>query len=288
MPLFGYPGGKVRLHGTIEPFICEYTYNSQGLEYREPFAGSLGLLLRMGYEASFHDIFRIWINDLDPSIASLWTGVIRYPKELEERILGFTPSVDAFLTFKKDSFQLESLPSSKDLLVECAFKKLALHKMSFNSPMHDIRGGLKQQGKTLVDRNWRPQLLCSTLWQWHRRLSRFQPRENRCSGYDFTTLIADDSCPAVLYLDPPYFNIERYYRFSFSERDHVRLSQALKATPHRWVLSYNDCPEVRDLYSWARVYTFPHTYRLTSGIAGAACRHEGVRANELVIVRNKP
>jgi DNA adenine methylase len=275
MPLFGYPGGKAKMFGHIAPFIFDLCHGEKDLEYREPFAGGLGLLAKMLYKLWFH---RLWINDLDPSIACLWTSVMRFPEELAKRILEFTPSVDAFLEFRKAIRQLSSVPDNGKAIIDYGFKKLALQKMSHRSAGRDVLGGIKQEGKLLVRRCWHPGPLVHNLWQWHRKLVYFQPRDNRCSSYDFTRLIEDELCRAVLYLDPPYFQpFKQHYPFTFEEKDHLRLASALKATSHKWVLSYDDVPQIKDLYSWAKCRPIKTTYTMKA---------EVVEGNELIITRN--
>ncbi|KKL03797.1 hypothetical protein LCGC14_2622550, partial [marine sediment metagenome] len=72
---------------------------------------------------------------------------------------------------------------------------------------------------------------------------------------------------ALVYLDPPYFEKGgQCYKHSFSEEDHVRLATALRDTHHQWVLSYDDCPEVRDLYSFARIQELPVNYSIAGSV----------------------
>ena len=57
---------------------------------------------------------------------------------------------------------------------------------------------------------------------------------------------------AVIYADPPYREAERQYDVGFGLRDHVRLHDCLAAPAMREchiVVSYNDHPFVRDLYT---------------------------------------
>ena len=54
---------------------------------------------------------------------------------------------------------------------------------------------------------------------------------------------------ALFYCDPPYFETEKYYRARFQESDHKRLADALHSIKGRFLLSYNDCPQVRELYA---------------------------------------
>ncbi|WP_373844550.1 DNA adenine methylase [Clostridium sp.] len=45
----------------------------------------------------------------------------------------------------------------------------------------------------------------------------------------------------MIYLDPPYYGIERYYQVQFSKEDHIRLFDCLKKVKGKFILSYNDC-----------------------------------------------
>lgn len=68
---------------------------------------------------------------------------------------------------------------------------------------------------------------------------------------DFEKLISQYDRPnTMFYLDPPYYETEDYYEdVGFTEKDHVRLRDALMGIKGKFLLSYNDCPEIRQLYS---------------------------------------
>ncbi len=69
---------------------------------------------------------------------------------------------------------------------------------------------------------------------------------------DFEELIKlYDKEETLFYLDPPYFGTERYYNgrnVLFTREDHERLSDLLKGIKGKFLLSYNDCEEIRELY----------------------------------------
>jgi len=67
---------------------------------------------------------------------------------------------------------------------------------------------------------------------------------------DFEGLIKIyDKPDALLYLDPPYYGTERYYQAQFAKDDHERLCNILKNVKGRFILSYNDCDFIRELYN---------------------------------------
>lgn len=67
---------------------------------------------------------------------------------------------------------------------------------------------------------------------------------------DFGRLIKTyDRGSALFYCDPPYYEAEKYYHDRFQPEDHVRLRDALSWIKGKFILSYNDCPEIRELYA---------------------------------------
>ena len=66
---------------------------------------------------------------------------------------------------------------------------------------------------------------------------------------DFERLIKTYDRPeALFYLDPPYYEAEKYYPDRFNPEDHKRLRECLGGIKGKFVLSYNDCPRIRELY----------------------------------------
>ncbi len=66
---------------------------------------------------------------------------------------------------------------------------------------------------------------------------------------DFEELIhLNDRPEAFFYLDPPYYGTEAYYQVQFTEEDHLRLARLLRGIKGRFLLSYNDCEVIRELY----------------------------------------
>jgi DNA adenine methylase len=68
------------------------------------------------------------------------------------------------------------------------------------------------------------------------------------------------------YLDPPYFN-KPYYKFNFTEQDYIELADRLKALKGKFLLSLNDTPEIRRIFSSFNISTVElvYTARLNAG-----------------------
>jgi DNA adenine methylase len=90
--------------------------------------------------------------------------------------------------------------------------------------------------------------------QAHRRLSKVVV-ENK----DFEKLIRQYDRPvSFFYADPPYFETEKYYKNvgedGFKKEDHIRLRDTLMSIEGKFLLSYNDCSFIRELYDDPSIY----------------------------------
>ncbi len=80
---------------------------------------------------------------------------------------------------------------------------------------------------------------------------------------DFETLIKHYDRPdTFFYADPPYFSSEDMYEIGFNWSDHVRLRDTLANIKGKFLLSYNDCPEIRELYDGFSLFDFSRTHSM--------------------------
>ena len=97
---------------------------------------------------------------------------------------------------------------------------------------------------------------------------------------DFQSLIEQYDRPgSFFYLDPPYYMAESVYAVEFSESDHQRLFETLTGIEGRWLLSYNDCAFVRELYKAYPQYRFTRLSNLVQRYEGGAEYGEILIAN---------
>lgn len=265
MSFFRYAGGKSKLRDQITKCLADQA-DHVGLQYREPFfgGGSIGLKLL----ADNTDIKNIWINDKDIGIACLWTSVIKYPEEFKEHVLNFTPSVAAFHALKKELTSPMTMPKQKNKIVEIGFKKLAIHQISYSglgTKSGGPLGGEQQKSDYKIDCRWSPKYICKKIDALHLKFAGMKVYENSCTNLDFSDLILSDNCKGLIYLDPPYYEKGNdLYQHGFQVADHERLAEFLKECKHPWVLSYDDCKEVRKLYEWADFHTIDVKYSITA------------------------
>ena len=82
------------------------------------------------------------------------------------------------------------------------------------------------------------------IWQASRRLA-----DTVVENKDFEALIRQyDRYSAFFYCDPPYYETEGHYEVAFRKEDHKRLRDTLSDCKGKWMVSYNDCEFIRELY----------------------------------------
>lgn len=89
---------------------------------------------------------------------------------------------------------------------------------------------------------------------------------------DFEALLRQyDREDAFFYLDPPYYGTEDYYGgVDFTPDDHARLRGALAGIGGKFLLSYNDCPEIRELYGDFNIEAIARLSNLSQRFEGGA------------------
>ena len=84
----------------------------------------------------------------------------------------------------------------------------------------------------------------TTLWEANRRL-----KDTVIENKDFEALIRQyDRQGAFFYCDPPYYETEGHYEVVFRKEDHERLRDTLAEIEGKFMVSYNDCEYIRELY----------------------------------------
>jgi DNA adenine methylase len=263
MSFFRYPGGKSKISDHIIATLDKAAEKGYD-QFREPFfgGGSIGIKF-----IAKNKVKNVWINDKDYGIDCLWNSVILYPKELRKMVTEFRPTVEEFYRIKEDLLRVDDAKNgSWEKIVKHGFEKLAIHQISYSglgTKSGGPLGGSRQESKYKIDCRWSPKYICKKIDALHSLFS--EAKVDWCSNFDFGGLIENKDSKSLIYLDPPYFKKGNdLYQFGFSVADHERLSKLLRETEHSWVLSYDDCEEIRDFYSWADIQEIGVNYSITA------------------------
>jgi DNA adenine methylase len=71
-----------------------------------------------------------------------------------------------------------------------------------------------------------------------------------------------DRPKTFFYIDPPYYGVRGLYRFDFEHKDFENLAATLKSIRGKFLLSTNDHPELRRIFSDFQIEEFSVAYSL--------------------------
>ena len=121
-----------------------------------------------------------------------------------------------------------------------------------------LRYSYSSGGKSFASQPFSVATLFSLIDQLSKRLE-YTVIENQ----DFEVLIKHyDRENSFFYCDPPYFESEYMYDCDFVWNDHVRLYQTLHDIKGKFLVSYNDCKEIRELYKGCYFYSFKRVHSM--------------------------
>lgn len=244
---FGWVGGKSKLARTIVSRLPTHT------SYVEVFGGALSVLYAK--PPSKIEV----VNDINAELINLHTHIKSRPESLANYLRDMLVSRDLFNLIASGQYR----PRNDIDRAAAYYYRLAL---SFGS----------MGGSFAMPKSRKPKEIWRDFHKWSARL-----RHVTIEHMSFERLIKEYDRPETLfYCDPPYVGTESYYEIEggFGLAEHTRLRDLLMGAKGRFVLSYNDCELVRELYRGCEFVAVKVDYTL----AGAQKRRE---AAEVLVMR---
>ncbi len=235
-----YPGGKSKLYAYFIALIRENKLF--GKTYCEPYAGGGGLALKL-LENGF--VSSVVLNDIDRAVYAFWKSALRNTDSFCALIEDTPVTVDEWYR-QYDTFSNRK----KAPLLELGFAAYFLNRTNRSGIIEGAGpiGGYNQQGPWKIDVRFNKDAQIRNL----ELISGFssQIKLTNRDALDFATdTIIDRN--VLIYFDPPYYvKGHKLYTNFYQHKDHKKIAQFLnKNRSKNWVLSYDDTPEIRSLYS---------------------------------------
>ena len=256
-----YPGGKAKLF----PFFARLIEANQlfGCEYIEPYAGGAGLAIKLLVDG-FVD--RIAINDLDVGIYSFWSSVFRAPDAFCELIEKTPVTIDEWFNQKK----IWSECSGEDF-VKKGFATFFLNRTNRSGIIGGAGpvGGFKQSGEWKIDARFNKSSLIENI----KSLARLANKVSLANqnAIDFVKPKLKNKNRALIYLDPPYYKkAQKLYTNFYNHDDHIAIAKMLlQSRSAKWVVSYDQAPQLRLAYSQVRCIQYHLNYSAAVKTVGA-------------------
>lgn len=239
-----YPGGKNRLSKFISK-IC--VHNNINGHYIEPFAGGSSVALHLLLEKKVNEIT---INDFDKSIYAFWHSVLNNTSKFCKLIEKTPITMDEWK--KQKEIQKNK---NKVSLLKLGFSTLFLNRTNFSGIITGgPLGGIKQKGKYKIDCRFNKNEII-------KRIRKIAQKKDKINLYNLDALDLIDKIKkessnkkTIFYFDPPYYlKGSTLYLNSYTDKDHKKLSEAIKKIKNTyWIVSYDNTKEINKLYSWVK------------------------------------
>lgn len=234
-----YPGGK----GKFAPKIKSIFESNDlvGGHYLEPYAGGAGVALDLLYSKYVSDIH---INDIDKAVYNFWKSITQRTEEFL-KLLNDTPvNIDEW--FKQKSI-LNDIDCNDPLLI--GFAAFFLNRTNRSGILKaGVIGGKKQNGNYTLDARFNKENL-------KKRIEKVGENSSQIHVYNEDALEllnkVDSFLPnnSLIYLDPPYYvKGQGLYRNFYMHDDHVKIREALDKIQTKWIVSYDNSEEIKDIY----------------------------------------
>lgn len=240
-----YPGGKTQLLPLVVDILKanDLIYG----EYAEPFAGGAGIglsLLLNNY------VSRIYLNDIDPAVHAFWHCVLHNTDALCRRIETAEVTLDEWHR-QRQLFQSVWCPD----ILDKGFATLYLNRTNRSGILRGgVIGGLTQSGNYKMDCRFNRRDLVRKI----QRISTYRDQiALSCldAGAFLDSVVPATSAHTLVNLDPPYYGKgPELYTNYYQPDDHAKLARQVAGLMRRWIVTYDDVPEIRSLYANCPMY----------------------------------
>ena len=251
-----YPGGKGKLSSFMEMMIKKTVH--EGGTYIEPFAGGAGIALEL---LEKNVVSEIVINDYDKGIYSFWRAILTETDRFIKEIENIPITLDEW-----DRQRHICLSEDSRYSFELGFATFFMNRTNRSGIIKGgVIGGRKQTGKWKIDARFNKMNLIE-------RINNIAENKDSIHLYNkeiesfIEKYLPKYENNALVYFDPPYFNKgKQLYLNYFNYDDHKRIEKAISQTVNcDWIITYDDVPEIADLYSKHPLKRYDLNYSVAS------------------------
>jgi len=239
-----YPGGKSKV---VKQIIAHIPAGIK--EFREPMVGggSVSLVVKQ----LFPNI-KVKINDLNYDLICFWKTLRDNTDELIKEIRKIKETY-------KDGRDLynELITKNNGNDFERAVRFFVLNRITFSGTVDS--GGYSQQA-------FEKRFTNSTIEKL--KLVSMIIKDFEITHGDYEKLLFEDGDGVFIFLDPPYYSTTKSRLYGkngnlHASFDHKRFADNMKKCKHLWLITYDNCIEIRELFSFAYIYPFEIQYGMT-------------------------
>lgn len=258
-----YPGGKSKAIKMILPLVPNFT------EFREPFVGggSVFIALKQQYPTK-----KYWINDLNTDLYHFWVN-------LKDNKNALVTGIQKIKQTEKNgrSLHRKMVQSNSRSSLEKAVRFFVLNRITFSGTIE--AGGYSQgafQARFTQSSIERLKLVAPIL------------ENTKITNLDYEAVVNAEGENVFIFLDPPYLSATKSRLYGKNGAlhtlfDHKRFANVMKRSKHKWMITYDDCQEIRNLFAFANLISWELQYGMNNYKQNVAAK-----GKELIITNYDP
>ncbi|MFW6296635.1 MAG: DNA adenine methylase [Halothece sp.] len=230
-------------------------------EFREPFVGGGSVFSAFKQTAGILPI-AFWINDLNYDLYCFWKMARDRGDELVKTILEFRENYSNGRELYSYFTNQENEYSDFDRAV----RFFILNRITFSGVVDS--GGYSQKA-------FENRFTLSSV----ERLKELYPLlfDIKITHGDYESLLMTEGKNVFIFLDPPYWKATKSKLYGVkgdlhTSFDHERFANCLKKCQHRWLVTYDDSPKIRELFDFATIIEWELQYGMNNYKQGSAAK----------------
>lgn len=250
-----YPGGKTQLSRFVNHLIEINQLDSP--IYCEPFSGGSGVSMEL---LLTNKVDSIILNDLDPSIYSIWHAVLYDTDRLVQAIQDMPITINEWYRHKETYLELSDIPQYDFRL---ALSSLFLNRTNRGGIIKGGPiGGYEQKSTYTIDCRFNKTNIIKKIHAISEQRHRIRLYMLDAKDLIQNFLFYENPNQLFTFFDPPYYKQgQALYKNAFKHDDHVGLSDTIRLmNEYKWITTYDKCPEISSIYEDYHLHTYKLRY----------------------------
>ena len=258
-----FPGGKAKVYDKVINFFVLNKFSS--ITYVEPFAGGSGLALLL---LKNNKVDNLILNDVDKGIYSFWTSVLKYNAKFIDMIDKVNISIEErekqiYIYAQKDKLDI----NNKENILSLGLATFYLNRVNRSGILKaGVIGGKNQNGNYKMDCRFNKENLIKKIKEIYSYKDRIEFHNK--DVLDFIDYLSNKNKEKTfIFFDPPYYKKgSELYTNYFIHDDHVKLARKIESIESNWIVTYDNCDEIKKIYCNYDIKEFDINYTLENKI----------------------
>jgi DNA adenine methylase len=245
-----YPGGKAKALSFLSRFIPSFE------EYREPFVGGASMFL---FIRQHFPTVPCWINDVNKELFCFWKCAATRNDALVREVRRIKNTEhDGKALFRELTEEWHKNKQSEASEFDRAVRFFVLNRITFSGTVDS--GGYSQKA-------FESRFTDSAI----ERLAAVESLLDgvRITNFDYADVLHSATPQTFSFLDPPYWSATSSRLYGkrgelHTGFDHTRFAETMRNCGGKWLLTYDDSPQIRGSFAFASVLEWQLQYGMNN------------------------